>query len=57
MGAAGDEDATRNSHYGQWAARSDNEDASVALITSGSATQGWALTTLDMETMPGTRRW
>jgi hypothetical protein len=29
--------------------------ASVALITTGSATQGWALMTLDMATTPGTR--
>jgi hypothetical protein len=54
-GAAGDKDATHDSHCGQWVARSNNECASVALITSGSATQGPASTTLDMEMTPGTR--
>ncbi len=39
-----------DSHCGQWVARNDNEGASVALIMSGSATQGQASTTLDMET-------
>jgi hypothetical protein len=34
---------------GQWSARNDNEGASIALITSGSA-QGWASTTLDTKT-------
>ncbi len=54
-GAVGNKDATRDSHCGQWASRSNNEGASVALITYGSATQGRALTTLDMETTTGTR--
>jgi hypothetical protein len=45
-----------DSHCGQWAARSDNEGMSVALIMSGSAAQGQASTALDMETMPGTRQ-
>jgi hypothetical protein len=56
-GAAGNEDAMRDSHCGQWASRSNNEGASIALITSGSATQGQALTTLNMETTTGPRRW
>jgi hypothetical protein len=56
-GAAGNEDATRDSHCGQWVSRSDNEGASVAPNTSGNATQGRALTTLNMETTTGPRRW
>ncbi len=39
------------------AARGNNEGASVALITSGNATQGRASTTLDTATMPRTRQW
>jgi hypothetical protein len=42
--------ARMDSHCGQLAARNDNKGVSVALITSGSATQGWASTTLDTET-------
>jgi hypothetical protein len=56
MGAVGNKDATCDSHCRQWPARSDNEGASVALNTSGSATQGQALTTLNMETTTGPRR-
>jgi hypothetical protein len=56
-GAAGNKDATHDSHCGQWASRSNNEGASIALITSGSATQGRALTTLNMETTTGLRQW
>ncbi len=46
-----------DSHCEQWAARSDNEGVSVALIMSGSATQGRASMTLDTEMIPGTRQW
>jgi hypothetical protein len=57
MGAAGNKDAMRDSHCGQWASRSGNEGTSIALNTSGRATQGQALTTLNMETTTGPRRW
>ncbi len=40
MGAAGNEDAMLDSHCGQWASRSNNEGVTIALIKSGSATQG-----------------
>jgi hypothetical protein len=39
-----------DSHCRQWVARNDNEGASVALITSSSATQGQVSKRLDMET-------
>jgi hypothetical protein len=39
-----------DSHCRQRMARNDNEGASVALIASGSATQGRVSTTLDTET-------
>jgi hypothetical protein len=45
-----------DSHCRQWAARSGNKGVPIALIMSGSATQGQASTTLDTETTPGTRQ-
>jgi hypothetical protein len=42
--------SSTDSHCRQWVARNDNEGAFVAMITSGSTTQGRASTTLDTET-------
>ena len=47
----------RRQCHAQKAIADNNDGASVTLITSGSATQGQASTTLDMEMTPGTKQW